>query len=46
MVHKRHLNKTCRLTNEVNDTPIDAEPMKVHFDTFDVAIPRKAPKAP
>ena len=43
MVSKRHLNQTkSRLTDEVNNTPVDVEPMEKFFNTFDVPIPQKA----
>ena len=31
-------------TNEVNDTPVDVEPMEILFDTFYMPIPQKAPE--
>ena len=46
MVHKRNLKQTkSRYTEEVNNIPVDVEPMEILFDTFDVPIPRKASRA-
>ena len=46
MVHKRHLNLIkSRHSNEENDIPLNVEPMEVLFDTFDMPIPWKDPKA-
>ena len=42
MVHKKYLNQTkSRHTDEMNDTPVDVEPMEVRFDTFNRPIPLK-----